>query len=334
MINKKTSQKFAWISCREYYEDSLELGDVVVNDVHVWNNPGGVSAGGKVIGTILHGTKVTVFDKVVPDGLKATFYLVSVNDIKGWIDEYFLVWNWSSYTFIGDFKPAEACRGLDLNIEDLGLIISIRDNRFAIVTEGSPAHFNIIVKAAFRLVNRIISALAPIKTIALLADFDTWVEVPIGSDEKTKNIVGFLSLDEKDVEKISNDDFKTAYSITPKLKLNPYFDLALNDFYQALRYPQHALIFLARSIESVEKNFSNIAKKNKGKGKSTLMCEIFEIPKSDVEYVTKRANESHRRHASSDGKIENLTSDEFGKCFKITSDILVAFANYLELIHG
>ena len=161
----------------------------------------------------------------------------------------------------------------------------------------------------------------------------------ISHEEAQEEIDGLLSATSledvlaKDVEKISNSDIKTAHSIIPRLKLNPYFDLALNDFYQALRYPQHALIFLARSIESVEKNFSKITKKKKGKSKYVLMCDVLGVKKRNIEYVTKRANDSHRRHASPDGKIANLSADELGKCFKISSDILVAFANYLELIH-
>jgi hypothetical protein len=327
------SQKFAWINCRDDYQDSLELGDVVVEDIHIWDSLGGIPSSGKIIGRILHGTKVTVLDKGTFENQKVAFYQVSADDIEGWVDENFVVWNWSSFTFIGDFKPAEACRGLNLNIEDMGIIFSIRDNRFAIVTEGAPEHFEIIVKAVYRFVNRIINALAPFKKIALQADFSTWVELPIDRNNERQEIVGFLAIDDKDVEKISNSDIKTAHSIIPKLKLNPYFDLALNDFYQALRYPQHALIFLARSIESVEKNFSKITKKKKGKSKYVLMCDVLGVKKRNVEYVTKRANESHRRHASSDGKIANLSADELGKCFKISSNILVAFANYLELIY-
>ena len=105
------------------------------------------------------------------------------------------------------------------------------------------------------------------------------------------------------------------YSLTNLLKYSPYFDLALSDYYQALKYPEHALIFLSRAIESLENSFAHLAKKQKSKGKEDILREMLGLTKSYVEYVTKRANISHMRHASKDAKVKDIPEDELIECF-------------------
>jgi hypothetical protein len=89
---------------------------------------------------------------------------------------------------------------------------------------------------------------------------------------------------------------------------------------------------LARAIESVENHFSGIAKNKKGKGKEEIMRKLLKVKRSDVEFVTKRANASHRRHASSDATKKELPSDELAECFFRTANILRAFAEFLRPI--
>jgi hypothetical protein len=58
---------------------------------------------------------------------------------------------------------------------------------------------------------------------------------------------------------VSDVDIDKASTVVPLMATVPYLDLALNDYYLALDHPQHALIFLARAIESVENHFAKLA---------------------------------------------------------------------------
>ena len=73
-----------------------------------------------------------------------------------------------------------------------------------------------------------------------------------------------------------------------------------------------------------------MAKHRKGVGKEKVMQELLGVRKSDVEYVTKRANNSHRRHASQDGTVAELSTDELAECFYKTKNIIVAFVTFLR----
>lgn len=326
------TQKFGWISCRETFYDSLEKGDVVLDYANVWENSGGLPKSGKVIGKITHGSRVNIIeeDRIEKD----TFYKIFDEETSGWIHESFIVWNWSNFTFFGKLNPSKVCNELDFFKEEIGTSIIIKENNFAIVTEGDPSRFDDIENSVIRKINRIVNALAPFKKLALQIEISNWIEVPLGGEDKKGEMVGFNLQGDKESETISSSDVSTALSILPLMKYCPYFDLALSDFYQAIRHPQHALIFLARSIESTEKNFGHLAKQNPRKGKSEIMRDLLDVKKSDVDYVTKRANQSHRRHASSDARNEDLSSEELGECYFITANILVKFANYLEIIFG
>ena len=156
-----------------------------------------------------------------------------------------------------------------------------------------------------------------------------WVEVPAGLSASQK-VVGFMQLESGQTSSVSNDDIETAQSIVPLVAQIPYLDLALSDFFQAMTYQQHALIFLARAIESIENRFSGLARDRKGVGKEKVMQDSLGIKRSDVDYVTRRANESHRRHATSNGAVEALSPDELAECFKKTSAIIAAFVTFLR----
>lgn len=320
--------QYAWINCRETFEESLELGEVVIPEVNILKRPGSPPISGNVVGKVSHGTKVSILDRSLEE-YNTNYYRISIGDVDGWISENFLSWNWSSFTFIGNFKPRDACKNLEVNNNDMGITLLIRESGFAVITEGDPAHFEIINKAVIRFINRIINALAPLTTTSLDADFVNWVEVPIGNDLAKGEVVGFLGLENREMKTISNDNVDNAQSVIPLMKLSPYFDLALSDFNQALKYPQHAPIFLSRAIESVENHFAWMAKGVKGKGKEAIMCEMLKVNKGDVEYITKRANASHRRHASPDATNKLLSNEELDECFHKTSNILAAFAGYL-----
>jgi len=330
MLNENTKvPQNAWINCRETYEASLELGEVVVPEANIWERPGSLPESGRVVGKKSHGTKVSILDRSLQEH-NTNYYRISISDVDGWISENFLSWNWSSFTFIGNLKPKDVCKNLDVSLKNMGLTLLIRESGFAVLTEGDPTHFEIINTAVVRFINRTISALAPFTTISLDADFANWIEVPIGDNRNNREIVGFLALENRETKTISNDDIDTALSAIPLMKISPYFDLALSDFNQALKYPQHALIFLSRSIESLEHHFAKMTKREKGKGKEAIMCEMLKVKKSDIEYIKKRANASHRRHASPNATNDVLSSDELGECFHKTANILAAFAGYLN----
>ncbi|MCP4422617.1 MAG: hypothetical protein GY805_38900 [Chloroflexi bacterium] len=217
----------------------------------------------------------------------------------------------------------------DLSIKSLGIELVIKEDNFALATEGSPSHFDVIRSSVIKVLKRLLHAQAPLTTIPLDVEFTNWVEFPTEGSGRSK-LVGFMSNEDNTDLTVASSDIQDAHSIANLIKYSPFFDLALSDFYQALKYPQHALIFLSRSIESLENSFSHLAKKQKGKGKEDILREILGLTKSDVEYVTKRANTSHMRHASRDAKVKNIPQDELTECFKKTSKILAAFANYLR----
>lgn len=329
MTNRKTLPKHTWVNCRETDPDLLFLGEVLSTEENVFEKSGNIKLN-KIVGKIHHGTMVNVLDKKLDKKSKIVYYKISTDKLKGWISESLLAWQWSSFTFIGNFKPVEVCKSLDISLNYMGTSILIRGNGFAVITDGDPDHFEIISNAVTGLVNRIINAQAPLTQISLQAEFSNWVEVPIGGNDNRWKSVGFLLVEGKDEKTISNLNLEAAYSILPLMELSPYFDLALSDFHQALQYPQHALIFLSRAIESIENHFGHMTKQNKGKGKEEIMRKELGVNKSDVDYITKRANASHRRHASRDASIESLPNEELAECFYKTANIIAAFADYFK----
>lgn len=323
--------KLAWINGRETYQDSLVYGEVVVHQANVWQHAGGLPQSGKIVGKLEHGTQVTVIEKRYIEEIDKTFFKIASDGLEGWIAESFVSWMWSSFTFIGSLSPSDACAKLSVNLEYAGMHLLILQSEFAIVTEGDPGHFDSIEFSAKRFIERITNAQTPLSVVAMRADFKNWIEVPFGS-QKGKEVVGFLTLESERSTTVSTENIETAHSLVPLMTDVPYLDLALSDLSQALSNPQHALIFLARSIESIENHFQGMADKKKKIGKEKVMREMLGLSRADVEYVTKRANESHRRHASRDARAESLPPDELAECFKKTSMILSEFVTYLRKI--
>ena len=73
-----------------------------------------------------------------------------------------------------------------------------------------------------------------------------------------------------------------------------------------------------------------MAKRRTGAGKEKVMREMLRVDRGDVEYITKRANASHRRHAAQDGSADMLPSDELAECYRKTAGIIAAFATFLR----
>jgi hypothetical protein len=319
---------YAWLNGREKEPGSLAYGEVVVPEINVWEQPGSLPRCGKVVGKLPHGSRVNVLGQVQDQGNEQTYYEVSADDVQGWVSETLITLKWSCFTFLGTLSPARACTDLDISLDFNGMSLLVKKNGFAIVTEGAPSDFESVHFAASRFISRITNALAPLITIPLRAEFSNWVEIP--SDYETaQRTVGFLAPEGERSLSISNEQIETAHTIVPLMSLVPYLDLALSDFFQALEYPQHASIFLARAIESIENHFADMAKHGKGVGKETVMQELLGVKRNDVEYVTKRANESHRRHATRDGTATELPADELAECYHKTSNIIVAFVTFL-----
>ena len=318
----------AWINGRETWHRSLAYGEVVVPQVNIWQYAGPLPKSGNAIGQISHGTRVTVLAEEEEPSDHRKYYEVSSERVHGWVLESFVAWRWSCFTFLGTLSPSEACKALEAQFHFGGMDLLIREGGFAIATEGDPSQFDSINLAASRYISRITNAQVPFTFIALKTEFTNWVEIPSGDDEQ--RTVGFLSANRDQKLTISKDQIETAHTIVPLMATVPYLDLALSDLSQALAYPQHAPIFLARAIEAIENYFARMAQK--GVGKESVMQQSLGIQKSDVQYVTKRANASHRRHASSDATAVDLPHDELLECFKRTASIIFAFVSYLE--HG
>jgi len=316
----------AWINARETCQDSLAYGEVVVPKVNVWQHSGPPPKSGNAIVQISHGTRVTVRAEEEEPSDHRKYYEVSSEQVRGWVLESFVAWRWSCFTFLGTLSPSEACKTLEAQLHFGGMDLLIRESGFAIVTEGHPAHFDSINLAASRFISRIANAQVPLTIVALKTEFTNWVEIPFGDDGQ--RTVGFLSANRGQKSTISKDQIETAHSIVPLMATVPYLDLALSDLSQALAYPQHAPIFLARAIEAIENYFSGMVQK--GAGKEAVMQQSLGVQKSDVEYVIKRANASHRRHASRDATAVDLPHDELAECFKRTASIVSVFVAYLE----
>ena len=303
----------AWLNGRETWLGSGARGEVVVPQINVWERQG---SRGRVLGTITHGCRVDVIERVWDPENEQFYYRILDDGVQGWVSEGYIAWEWSCFTFIGKLSPAQACTALDINLAYGGMQLLSKQDGIAITTEGQPADFESIQLAVVRLANRLKNALATITATPLQVELSNWVEVSI-SGHGNPRVVGFTLSHQQGIDAISSEQIELAHSLLPLMSLIPYLDLSLSDFSQALDYPQHALIFLARAIEAIENHFSVAAKTNKSMGKERLMQEMLGVSKRDVEYVTRRANDSHRRHAAPDGKATPLPEDELAECFQL-----------------
>jgi hypothetical protein len=308
---------------------SQAYGEVVVPLINIFERPGFIFEHGELMASLPHGTRFTLCETVIDRNQNRTFFKIKSGDVEGWVLDSFVSNRWSCFTFLGKLIPAQVCEDLELSHEYGGMIINIRNNGFAIITEGDPADFDCIKKAVTSFKEKMATAQAPLSLIPIDAVIEYWVEMP-SEYSKGQRTVGFMSSDESITETIVNDDLKRGFSIADLMFQEPYLDLSLSDFDQALRNPQHALIFLSRSIESIETYFSGIAKCQNKKGKEDVMRELLGLKKSYVDYVTKRANASHRRHASKTGDSVPLPQDEFIECFTRTVRVIGSFINYLR----
>ena len=318
----------AWVNGRETSEDSLDYGEVVVSSTNVWNQPGDLTQGARAVGSLSHSTRVNVVERAWDEENETYYYRVSRDEIEGWMKEVFLCFKWSYFTFFGTLVPARPCADLETRLQFRGMTLLLKQSRYAMMVEGDPSHLNSIQTAALRFINRVLVAVAPITAVTLRVEPANWVEIPISSGVESTT-VGFATSEERQWT-ITQEDIEKASVVVSLMASVPYLDLALNDYYHALDNPQHALIFLARAIESVESSFSSIAKQKKGVGKEQVMRDMLGLEKSDVEYVTRRANASHRRHAARDARATPLPESELTECFGRTAKIIVTFADFLE----
>lgn len=330
-LSENDFPKFVWLSGRETWSRSPVFGELVVPEIVIWEFSGSLPHCGRVMAKIPHGSRVRVLEKEYVEEDKEFCYRILTNQVEGWVSEMFISWKWSCFTFLGSLKPSRVCENLDLNLSYEGLDLIIKKNQFAVVVEGDPSHFDSIRIVVEKYIKRITNSQSPLTNVSLQFEFSNWVEVPIGYQEISRT-VGFLSSEGDQMPGVLNEQIETAHSIVPLLSKVPYLDLALNDYTQALIYPQHALIFLARAIESVENHFAVMTSSGKKTGKEKIMREVLGLKRGDVEYVTKRANESHRRHASRDATVKDLSSEELIECFGKTANILSKFVGHLELI--
>lgn len=315
---------FIWLTGRETHQESTGYGEVVVPLVAI-RSAIGIS---KAQGNLPHGVKARVVDVVKNEEEERDYFRISAQGIEGWIPEPFAARRWSTFTFLARLHDAASCGELDTQSSYAGMELIIRQNSFAIVTQGDPAHFDAIASAVAKLSERVTSAQAPLSAVPLRVEFINWVEIPADGSESVRT-VGFMPMEEKASTPISNQNIETAMTIVPRMAEYPFLDLALNDFVQSLQYPRHALIFLSRAIESVERHFEPTAHETQGMGRERIMQQSIDISASDVEYVIRRANESHRRHASPEGKAEELSHEELVECYKKTGLIIASFADYL-----
>ena len=315
-----------WANGRESFDTSTAYAEVIVPIINVRDAPGGKYA----VGTLPHGARCTLLEsRHVPEEQR-DYHHIGAPHVRGWLPAQFVATNWSTFTFLARVREAPNCRNLDTRCDYRGMELIAIQNNVAVTTEGDPAQFEGIRTAALSFANRLFAAQTPISATALTVEFMHWVENPAeGSD--SKHTVGFVALLPESATAVTNAHISLAATAVPRMALVPYLDLALNDFALALRYPDHALIFLARAIESVEYYFDRGSPKPSKQGRESLMRKELEVPRADVEYVTKRANESHRRHADPSGKLVPIAADELAKCFKNTGVILAKFVDHIPL---
>jgi hypothetical protein len=318
----------AWVTGRETSPESFDYGEVVVAKVRVWNLPGGLGDGATVVGEIPHGTQVELLDHSWNSETNLHHKRVAAGGVRGWIPAGFVASRWSRITMLGTLKPAQSCTDLDSELTFRGMHLFLNQAGYAVVTEGSPSAFEAIRDGSSRLMQRVLASLAAATGQPLRAEPTNWVESPIGLDPRA-GTVGFTFMDERPRD-VSDVDIDKASTVVPLMATVPYLDLALNDYYLALDHPQHALIFLARAIESVENHFAKLAEGRERVGKEKLTRELLELTKKDVTYVTRRANASHRRHATRNGRAKPLPEEELTECFQRTAKVLIAFVDFLK----
>lgn len=323
-----TVPEHAWLTGRETDRDSPALGEVVVADINLFANAGPAPHCGPLIDKLPHGTPVRVVDSN-QDFSGGTFYKVSTPQITGWVFEPFVAREWSCFTFLGTLEPASDCVGLDVNLSYGGMDLLVLNEGAAVITEGEAQNFKAIWHAVSKYVKRVLAAHTPLSVVALRWNPSYWVGVSL-SETDGQRTVGFMPERLEDELKATSENFQTAQSIVPLMASVPYLDLALSDLTQALTYQQHALIFLARGIESIENYFQRFAKEQKGKGKEQIMREMLGVEKAEVDYVVRRANEAHRRHASPNGIQRALPQEELVKAFETTAKIIAEFVGFLR----
>lgn len=319
---------YVWLSGRETDPDSPALGEVVVPHINVFSNAGPLPYCGQAMGQVPHGTRVKLLDHN-QEYNEGTFYKVSTPEITGWVFESIVACKWSCFTFLGTLQPASVCDGLDVRLSYAGMDLLILDDGVAIITEGDPRNFKAIWNTVSKFVDRVLAAQTPLSVVALRWNPSNWVGVSLWETDGQRT-VGFMPERREDGLKVNNDNLETAQSIVPLMASVPYLDLALSDLTQALTYQQHALIFLARAIESMENYFQRFVRGRKGKGKEEIMRELLGITKAEVSYVTRRANQAHRRHASQNGVEKALPQEELVKAFETTAKIIAEFLGFLQ----
>ena len=324
----------AWLTGRETYEGSRELGEVVAPSINIWTAPGSLASGSQSMGRLPDAARVQVLREQYDQSDRVRYYEVSAQGVTGWVAEAFLSWRWSCFVFSGKLAPAAACAELQVSLTHAGMSFVAAQDSVAVTTDGNPAHFGAIRNAATRYLDRLVAAQALHTAIPLTVAITQWVEVPLapGEDRRT---VGFVGQDDEAMARpIPVQAFEAAHGYTLLLTSFPYLDLAIQDWYQALRYPAHAPIFLARAVESVENHFYGAAARQKGIGKTELMQQTLGISRADVDYITRRANDSHRRHASTEGSARPLPPEELVACHGKTRDIIFALIGYLRQTTG
>jgi len=307
-----------WLNGRDAQLDSPTLGDVTQEHIPIRR----ISSDAAPFTSLPHGTPCRLIEETQPSSPSSH---ISAHGIEGWVPSAATSTRWSTFTFFGRFHNQDACKTLDAQHAFAGMVVVLKQHGFAIATEGAPSDFTAIASSAHRLIHRLMAAQAPLSSVPVNLNFTNWAEIPAESRGRTRTL-GFMPPPPEHGVEINNDHISTAMTIIPSMAKVPYLDLAMSDFVQALEYPNHALIFLHRAIESVEYYFEPPPG---GPGKEKAMREALAITAADVEFVTRRANESHIRHASRDGKATPIVGEDLVTCFKNTGMVLSRFAEYL-----
>lgn len=326
--NNSDKNRRLWIQGRETSIHSPEKGDVVVFKTNIWSAP---RPGIPVVGTLEHGTEANLLEIVIDDKLQEPYYLIHHEGIQGWVSGLHVAHTWSQFVITGILYPSEICKDLQFSTENAGIKLTISDHQFIATTEGDQDHVELILLAVERMLYKLIIAQTFLSGLPLSYQTVNWIEIPVFPLKKT-NRLGFLPNHNVQSQLVKAEDLSASYDVIAKLPYSPYLELAINDYDQAIRHPQHALIFLARAIESIEKYFDHFVHMHKGKRKEELMREALGISKADVTYVTKRANMGHMRHASSTSRPEAISQDELQACYNHTKLIIQSFIKFYSLI--
>ncbi len=232
----------------------------------------------------------------------------------------------STIVFFARLRPSELCAEFDQAYTEGNTTLSIQGEKVVYAETSdwdtnNPNWFEDLIKKVNRFLQRYVHSLAFLTEKALQVDLTDWIELERAEEKITA--IGVVKMPESKPVPISNEMSDSALKLASIVSnQDPFFWLATSDYYKARQYPEEALIYLHRAIESIERFF----------GSEQGLRDALGVSKGYVDYITQRANDiyEHIRHASWTGAITQPPPRELEECFKRTREIIEKFKDYLS----